>query len=189
MKVSDVFAFLGQAEIETVAEAAPSGGEEALAKLRVGKMMLASTEKNLKWAYGAQFAEVRVHARTNEIRAARLTGAFSAGPILNRLTALSQLRGGMIWGLGAALLEATVVDTKTCRYVNDDLSEYLVPTAADTSEVNAILVHEDGDSSELMGLGEIGIIGVNAAIANALYHATGRRFRSLPARVEGVVIS
>ncbi len=118
MKVSEVFAFLGQAEIETVAEAAPSGGEEAVAKLRVGKMMLASTEKNLKWAYGAQFAEVRVHARTNEIRAARLTGAFSAGPILNRMTALSQLRGGMIWGLGAALLEATVVDPKTCRYVN-----------------------------------------------------------------------
>jgi xanthine dehydrogenase YagR molybdenum-binding subunit len=190
MKVSEVFAFLGTTKIETLAEAAPEGGgEEAIAKLREGKLMLGSADKNLKWGYGAQFAEVRVHALTGEIQVPRLTGAFSAGYIINRLTALSQLRGGMIWGLGAALLEATQVDGRTARYVNDNLAEYHVATAADTAAVDAILLNADADPSELMGLGELGIIGVNAAIANALHHATGKRFRSLPIRVDDTLLT
>jgi xanthine dehydrogenase YagR molybdenum-binding subunit len=173
--------------METLAEAAPEGsGDEAIAKLRQGKLMLGGTQKSLRWGFGAQFAEVRVHALTGEIRAARLTGAFSAGYIINRLTAMSQLRGGMVWGLGSALLEATEVDVRNARYTNADLADYLVATAADVGAVDAILLNADEhpDPSELMGLGELGIIGVNAAIANALYHATGRRFRTLPVRIE-----
>ncbi len=185
LRLSDLFAWLGTTKIETLARAAPErNGEEAFAKLREGKMGLGGTQNTVRWAYGAHFAEVRVHARTGDIRVPRLTGAFSAGYIINRLTALSQLRGAMIWGIGSALLEATVPDARTSRYVNDNLSEYLVATAADTDEVNAILLNADADPAELMGLGELGIIGVNAAIANALHHATGRRLRSLPIRLD-----
>lgn len=187
IKISEVMARLGKSKVETVAEAVPEGGgQDAIEKLREGKQSLGGTQKSLRWGFGAQFAEVRVHALTGEIRVPRLTGAFSAGYIVNRLTAMSQLRGGMVWGLGSALLEATEVDTRTARYVNDDLEKYLVATAADTCAVDAILLNADadGDPSQLMGLGELGIIGVNAAIANALYHATGRRFRRLPIRIE-----
>jgi xanthine dehydrogenase YagR molybdenum-binding subunit len=124
------------------------------------------------------------------MRVTRLVGAFSAGWILNRLTALNQLQGGMIWGLGSALLEQSVTDKRTGRYVNDNLSEYLVATAADTPpHVEAILLDDNGDRdpAQLMGLGELGIIGVAAAIANALAHATGRRFRNLPIRCESIL--
>lgn len=114
----------------------------------------------------------------------RLTGAFSAGYIINELIRASQLRGGMLWGISAALLEATEVDTRHGRYMNDNLADYLVPTAANAGEINAILLNKDADPADLMGLGELGIIGVNAAIADALHHATGKRFRSLPIRLE-----
>jgi xanthine dehydrogenase YagR molybdenum-binding subunit len=178
---------MAKTRVEAVGEAAPAGaGADAIAKLREGKLTLGSAEKNLRWGFGAQFAEVRVHSLTGEIRVPRLTGAFSAGYLVNPLTAVSQLRGGMIWGLGSALLEATAVDLRSARYVNDDLADYLVATAADTGSVEAIVLNadKDPDPSDLMGLGELGIIGVNAAIANALFHATGRRFRTLPVRVE-----
>ncbi len=188
VKLSELFAGLGTDRIETVAEAVPDGaGPEALAKLRQGKLVLGSNDKFVRWSYGAQFAEVRVHAQTGEIKVVRMTGAFSAGYIINRLTALSQLKGGMIWGIGSALLEATFVDPKMVRFVNDNLAEYLVATAADSCAVDAILLHADENPSELMGLGELGIIGVNAAIANALHHATGGRYRSLPIRVDDML--
>jgi xanthine dehydrogenase YagR molybdenum-binding subunit len=92
----------------------------------------------------------------------------------------------MIWGLSSALLEATEVDLRDARYTNDNLADYLVPTAADIGSVEAIVLNadENPDPSQLMGLGELGIIGVNAAIANAIYHATGRRFRTLPVKIE-----
>jgi xanthine dehydrogenase YagR molybdenum-binding subunit len=94
----------------------------------------------------------------------------------------------MIWGLGSALLEETILDRG--HYRNADLAEYLVATAADAPEVEALLVpdpDETVNSLGLKGLGELGIIGVNAAIANAVFHATGRRIRSLPIRVEDML--
>ncbi|MCJ2048589.1 xanthine dehydrogenase family protein molybdopterin-binding subunit [Methylobacterium sp. J-070] len=182
---------VGPAGVETLAEFVPVGGdrETALAGLRRGHIGLAfgGGGRALSWGFGAQFAEVHVHAETGEIRVARLTGAFAAGRILNPLTARSQLTGGMIWGLGSALLEETVVDG--AAYRNPDLAEYLVPTAADAPEVEALLVDDPDDQVDalgLKGLGELGIIGVNAAIANAVHHATGRRIRSLPIRLEDV---
>ncbi|SDN68873.1 xanthine dehydrogenase YagR molybdenum-binding subunit [Methylobacterium phyllostachyos] len=182
---------VGPEGVETVADFVPAGGdrEKALAGLRQGHigLTLGGGGKAVSWGFGAQFAEVHVHAETGEIRVARLTGAFAAGRILNPLTARSQLMGGMIWGLGSALLEETVVDGATYR--NPDLAEYLVPTAADAPEVEALLVPDPDDQVDalgLKGLGELGIIGVNAAIANAVHHATGRRIRSLPIRLEDV---
>ncbi|MCJ2087924.1 xanthine dehydrogenase family protein molybdopterin-binding subunit [Methylobacterium sp. E-005] len=182
---------VGPEGVETVAAFVPAGGdrEKALAGLRQGHigLTLGGGGKAVSWGFGAQFAEVHVHAETGEIRVARLTGAFAAGRILNPLTAKSQLMGGMIWGLGSALLEETVVDG--AAYRNPDLAEYLVPTAADAPEVEALLVPDPDDQVDalgLKGLGELGIIGVNAAIANAVHHATGRRIRSLPIRLEDV---
>ncbi len=108
--------------------------------------------------------------------------------MLNPLTALSQLKGGMIWGLGSALLEETVRDGPTYR--NPDLAEYLVPTCADVGTIEALIVPDPDERVNplgLKGLGELGVIGVNAAIANAVYHATSHRRRSLPIRVEDMI--
>ena len=80
-----------------------------------------------------------------------------------------------------------MVDTRSCRYVNDNLAEYLVPTNADSCAVEALILNADADPGELKGLGELGIIGVNAAIANALHHATGRRCRTLPIRLDNMM--
>jgi xanthine dehydrogenase YagR molybdenum-binding subunit len=182
---------VGPEGVVTVAEFVPVGGDrdKALAGLRQGHigLTLGGGGKAVSWGFGAQFAEVHIHAETGEIRVARLTGAFAAGRILNPLTARSQLTGGMIWGLGSALLEETVVDG--AAYRNPDLAEYLVPTAADAPEVEALLVPDPDDQVDALGvkgLGELGIIGVNAAIANAVHHATGRRIRSLPIRLEDI---
>lgn len=182
---------VGPAGIETLAAFVPAGGdrEKALAGLRQGHIGLAfgGGGRAVSWGFGAQFAEVHIHGETGEIRVARLTGAFAAGRILNPLTARSQLTGGMIWGLGSALLEETVLDG--AAYRNPDLAEYLVPTSADAPEVEALLVPDPDDRVDalgLKGLGELGIIGVNAAIANAVHHATGRRIRKLPIRLEDV---
>jgi xanthine dehydrogenase YagR molybdenum-binding subunit len=192
VKIADLLSRMGKTRLETTADAAPpGGGADAVAKLREGKLTLGGTVNSLRWGFGAQFVEVRVHSLTGEIRVPRMTGAFSAGYIINPLTAISQLRGGMISGLGSALLEASEMDLRSARYVNDDLANYLVATAADIGTVEAILLNADAnpDPSDLMGLGELGIIGVNAAIANALFHATGRRFRSLPVRIEETLAS
>lgn len=175
--------------VEVVAAFVPRGGKpDALKALREGHIGLTLPDDALSWAFGAQFAEVHVHAETGEIRVPRLTGAFAAGRVLNPLTALSQLKGGMIWGLGSALLEETVLDG--AAYRNPDLAEYLVPTSADAETVEAILVPDPDDRVNplgVKGLGELGIIGVNAAIANAVYHATGVRQRHLPIRIEDML--
>jgi xanthine dehydrogenase YagR molybdenum-binding subunit len=182
---------IGPAGVETLAEFVPAGAdrEKALASLRQGHIGLAfgGGGHAVSWGFGAQVAEVHIHAETGEIRVARLTGAFAAGRILNPLTARSQLTGGMIWGLGSALLEETILDG--AAYRNPDLAEYLVPTSADAPDVEALLVPDPDDRVDalgLKGLGELGIIGVNAAIANAVHHATGRRIRKLPIRLEDV---
>ena len=178
----------GTAEIGFVPEAAD---EQALAQLDGGKMKLvAPAEGKLAWSFGAHMVEVGVHAFTGEVRVRRHVAAFAAGRLLNPLAARSQFLGGMVWGHGSALLEETVVDPRTGAYVNDDLAEYLVPTAADIAELTALAVEDDDratDAEGVKGLGEIGIIGVNAAIANAVFDATGRRIRTLPIRVEALI--
>ena len=186
----DALARTGTERVAVLAEFVPQDGEsKELDAVRGGKLALMSGGgASLSWAFGAQFAEVHIHAETGEIRVARLTGAFAAGRVLNPLTARSQLTGGMIWGLGSALLEETRLDAG--HYRNADLAEYHVATAADAPEVEAILV-PDADAEVnplgLKGLGELGIIGVNAAIANAVFHGTGKRVRHLPIRIDAFV--
>jgi xanthine dehydrogenase YagR molybdenum-binding subunit len=134
-------------------------------------------------SFGAQFAEVRVDEDLGTVRVQRLVGAFAAGTILNVKTARSQFIGGMVWGIGMALHEHTVRDSRTGRVVTRDLADYHVPVHADTPAIDVIMVAEnDPHVSDVgaKGIGEIGITGAAAAIANAVYHATGRRVRELP---------
>jgi xanthine dehydrogenase YagR molybdenum-binding subunit len=136
-----------------------------------------------RFAFGAQFARVAVYAPTGHIQVTHMSGAFAAGRILNPRTARSQFLGGMIWGLGQALMERTTLDLRHGAWVNTNLGEALVPTNADVPAIDVITIDEDdtrGNALGIKGVGEIGITGVAAAIANAVYNATGRRTRSLP---------
>lgn len=177
--------------IEAYAENVPHGVKpDGLAALYRGHPQLTGGTKlkdRIQFAFGAQFVEVRVHARTREVRAPRMVGAFAAGRIVNPKAAKSQLMGGQIWGISAGLVEATEIDRRAARYVNDDLAEYLIPVNADITEVTTIMVPERDDQVNelgIKGLGELGDVGLNAAVANAVYHATGVRIRKLPVRLE-----
>jgi len=134
-------------------------------------------------SFGAQFAEVRVDEDLGEVRVTRCVGAFGAGKILNSLTARSQFQGAIVWGIGFALEERTVRDPRTGRAVTRDLADYHVPVHADVPNIDIVVVdEEDAHVNEIgaKGIGEIGITGIAAAIANAVFHATGRRIRDLP---------
>jgi xanthine dehydrogenase YagR molybdenum-binding subunit len=147
----------------------------------------ASRKDFTTFAFGAHFVEVRVHARTREIRTPRVVSAFAAGTIVNPLTAYSQFMGGAIWGLSAALFESTQIDPKSARYINRNLADYLVPVNADVPDIQIVVVPEHDDRVNplgIKGIGEIGIVGMNAAVANAVFHATGKRIRDLPIRAE-----
>jgi xanthine dehydrogenase YagR molybdenum-binding subunit len=141
-----------------------------------------SSKDSVRYAFGAVFLETRVHRLTREVRCSRAVGAFAAGTIVNPLTARSQLMGGMIWGVSAALHEATEIDRRAARYVNDNLADYLIPVNADIGPVEVILVPERDDKVNPLGI--MGNVGTNAALANAVYHATGIRIRELPVRIE-----
>jgi xanthine dehydrogenase YagR molybdenum-binding subunit len=135
-------------------------------------------------AFGAVFVEVAVDPDLGETRVRRIIGAYGAGRIINPKTTRSQAIGGMIGGIGMALMEHSVVDGRNGRVPNANLAEYAVPVHADSPAVmDAIFVEErDPHVNPLgvKGVGEIAIVGVAAAIANAIYHATGKRIRELP---------
>src|SRR5207244_12457531 len=126
--------------------------------------------------HSAVFAEVRVDEELSVIRVTRLVSAIAAGRILNTKTATSQIMGGMVWGIGMALHEETLIDHKFGRIMNADIAEYRVPVNADVHDITVIFVDEPDDIVNplgVKGVGEIGIVGTAAAIATGLYHATG----------------
>jgi xanthine dehydrogenase YagR molybdenum-binding subunit len=134
-------------------------------------------------SFGAVFAEVRVDPDLGEVRVHRVVGSYGVGRLLNRKTGRSQLMGGIVWGIGLALMEQTEYDLRNGRPVNANLAEYHVPVNADVGEIEVIVLDEDDphiNSLGARGIGEIGIVGVGAAIANAVWHATGKRVRDLP---------
>ncbi|MBH0006248.1 xanthine dehydrogenase family protein molybdopterin-binding subunit [Psychrobacter sp. SWN149] len=134
-------------------------------------------------SFGANFAEVAVHKFTGEIRVKRMTGAFAAGRILNHKTATSQCYGGMVFGIGSALMEEVIHDKRDGRLCNHDLAEYHVPVNADVPQLDVILVEEDDPYTNPMhikGIGETAIAGAAAAIANAVYNAVGVRVYDFP---------
>lgn len=188
------FKRLGVGAIEEYAEFLPPGAKpDAIQKLYAGTPFLGGGSKGQKlmYALGAEFVEVRVHALTREIRVPRIVGAFAAGRIMNTRTARSQYLGAMIWGISSALHEATEIDQRNARYVNDNLADYLVPVNADIQQLEVILVPEQDDfvnPAGVKGIGELGNVGTAAAVANAVYHATGVRVRELPIRLEKLMV-
>ena len=176
MTIGEMLARRNVAEIDVQGEAKPVSKDKKTHSLH---------------SFGAQFAEVHVDPLTGEIRLSRLVGAFDAGRVLNAKTARSQLIGGMTFGVGMALLEETLVDENTGRIVNANVSEYVLPVNADIPAITAILL-ENGDDQNanpvgVKGLGELPMVGMAAAIANAVYHATGVRVRDLPIRLEDLL--
>jgi xanthine dehydrogenase YagR molybdenum-binding subunit len=134
-------------------------------------------------SYGAHFAEVGVDMDTGEVRVRRMLGVFTAGRVLNAKTARSQAIGGMVFGIGAALEEGMTLDARFGDFVNRDLAEYLVPVHADIPAIDAIFLAELDDRSNPLkskGIGELGICGAGASIANAVYNACGVRVRDYP---------
>jgi xanthine dehydrogenase YagR molybdenum-binding subunit len=191
--IEQAFDKLGVSMIEEYGEWKPDGAPmDSLRALHKGQVRMTGGEKaknGIAYAFGAEFVEVRVNKFSHEIRVPRMVGAFAAGRIVNPRTARSQLMGGLIWGMSAALHEATEIDQRTARYVNDNLADYLIPVNADAPSVEVILLAEQDDRinpAGVKGLGELGNVGTNAAVCNALYHATGQRIRKLPARLESI---
>ena len=153
---------------------------------RHGRAIDASGENRgvtISHSYGAVFAEVHVNETTGEARVTRLAGAFDIGRVLNAKTARSQATGGMIWGLGTALTEHTLLDRNLGRVLTANLSGYLIPVQADVPDIDVAFVDKPDPTAGVLGargMGELSANGATAAIANAVYHATGRRVRDFP---------
>ncbi|MGP8297863.1 molybdopterin cofactor-binding domain-containing protein [Streptomyces inhibens] len=182
------FGGASQALSEVVARNYPDGVEA------VGEVRFMADDPNYAaysiHTYGAHFAEVGVDADTAEIRLRRMLGVFSVGRVLNAKTARSQLIGGMIWGAGAALEEEAVVDPRSGAFVNRDLAQYLVPVHADIPDIDAVILDGYDDKANVLGakgVGELGICGAGAAVANAVFDATGMRVRDFPIVIEKVL--
>jgi xanthine dehydrogenase YagR molybdenum-binding subunit len=140
--------------------------------------------------FGAQFAEVAVDPELGLVRVRRLVGAFAPGRVLNPVLARSQLMGGMLWGMSQALLEGNHMDPRHGRWAESNLAEYLLPVNADAPDVivEFVEVHDEVVGPlGAKGVGEIGQVGTAAAIANAVFHATGRRVREFPMAPELVM--
>lgn len=155
---------------------------KAVGQVKFTAKFLNDQRRWMKAACGAHFCEVRVDADTGEVRVTRWVGVFDVGRVINTKTTRSQLRGGIVMGIGQALTEQTLLDPRSGRIMNPSLSEYHVPVHAD---VPSIGIHclDDPDPTMplgLLGVGEVGITGVAGAIANAVHHATGRRLYDLP---------
>lgn len=185
------FARIGAGALEEYAEFVPHGSKPGAMGLvyKGGSPIIGGTrdKDRIMFAFGAQFLEVRVHARTREVRVPRMVGAFAAGHIVNPRTTHSQLMGGMIWGVSSGLHEETEIDKGRARYTNTNLADYLLPVNADVGTVDIILVPETDTQVNplgIKGVGELGIVGTAAALTNAVYNATGVRVRELPVRIE-----
>jgi xanthine dehydrogenase YagR molybdenum-binding subunit len=141
-------------------------------------------------AFGAVFAEVVVDPDLGTVRVRRVVGAYGAGRIINPRLARSQCIGGMVGGIGMALMEHTVLDPRDGRPVNASMADYLVPVNLDIGSLDAVFVDENDPHVNplgVKGLGEIALVGTAPAIANAVFHATGRRVRELPIRIEALL--
>jgi xanthine dehydrogenase YagR molybdenum-binding subunit len=153
---------------------------------RIEQEMTATLSQDPSRAYNthsAIFAEVKIDEQLGVIRVTRVVSAVAAGRILNTKTATSQILGGVVWGIGMALHEETLIDHRFGRIMNANIAEYHVPVNADVHDIKVIFVDEPDEMINplgIKGLGEIGIVGVAAAVANAVYHATGKRVRDLP---------
>ena len=181
IEAGDLFVRAQPRRRETIAALAGrmAGALDATAEAKPGD----EKDRYALHSFGAVFAEVRVDPDLGVIRVPRVVATYDVGRRLNAKTALSQLQGGIVWGVSFALLEHAILDAREGRIVNANLAEYHVPVNADIQAIDVTFVdHPDFAFNPLgiRGIGEIGITGVPGALANAVYHATGRRIRDLP---------
>jgi xanthine dehydrogenase YagR molybdenum-binding subunit len=157
---------------------------------RIEKEGTAKPNENSKYSHythSAIFAEVKIDEQVGVIRVTRVVNAVAAGRILNPKLAESQILGAVVGGIGMALHEETVTDHRFGRFMNHNFADYHVPVNADVPAIDVIFVEEKDDEINplgVKGVGEIGIVGIAAAIANAVYHATGKRIRDLPITID-----
>jgi xanthine dehydrogenase YagR molybdenum-binding subunit len=168
---------------------APGQPEEIFGRLEAGQLAIAGPVYPgfVTFSYIAHFVEVRVEPGTRRVRVPRVVSVADCGRVMSPRTAESQVRGGVVWGIGAALREASEVDPRYGGFLNADLAEYVVPVNADIGSIEVEFIDKPDlqfNSAGVKGLGEVAITGVAPAIANAIHHATGRRLRDLPIRIE-----
>ncbi len=147
-------------------------------------------KKYVRATHSAVFCEVRVDEALGTVRVTRVVSAIGAGRIINAKTARSQVTGAVVWGISQALHEETLSDHRLGRFMNHNMSEYHVAVNADIHDIDVIFVNEDDRVVSRLGakgVGEIGIVGVAAAVCNAIFHATGRRIRSTPMTLDKVM--
>jgi xanthine dehydrogenase YagR molybdenum-binding subunit len=170
-----------KSRVVSIADAMRHGKLERIEKQKLNQF--AEDKSHARNTHSAVFAEVKVDEQLGVIRVTRVVSAVAAGRILNTKTGRSQIMGGVVWGIGMALHEETAMDHRFGRIMNPNIAEYHIPVNADIHNIDVIFVEERDERINKLGvkgIGEIGIVGVPAAIANAVYHATGRRVRRLP---------
>ncbi|WP_294338855.1 xanthine dehydrogenase family protein molybdopterin-binding subunit [uncultured Sphingomonas sp.] len=178
-----------QVEVTTTG---PSQGEKQVAALRQGGMAVSGPAYPdfTSFSYIAHFVEVHVEPHTRRIRVPRVVSVADCGRVISPRTATSQVRGGVVWGISACLREATEVDPRYGGWLNNDLADYVVAVNADIGEIDVGFVDRPDDRFNALGakgLGEVAMTGCAAAVANAVYHATGKRLREMPFRVEALL--
>jgi xanthine dehydrogenase YagR molybdenum-binding subunit len=191
--VAEVIRASGGGAIEETADWRPDSMDEKTMQAGLaGGMAFAGpvTDTHTSYSFGAQFAEVRIDPLLRTIRVHRMVGVFGCGRIINPRTARSNLIGGMIWGASFALLEESQVDRPRARFANTDLAGYHFSANADIGDVIVESIDETDDVVNAIGakaVGEVGIVGMPAAIANAVFHATGIRVRKTPIMMEDIL--
>jgi xanthine dehydrogenase YagR molybdenum-binding subunit len=175
-------------EVE-VRKKAPGQPDAIFGRLRAGLPSIGGPVYGdyVTFSYIAHFVEVRIEPDTRRIRVPRVVSVADCGRVVSPRTAESQVRGGVVWGIGAALREASEVDPRFGGFLNADLAEYVLPVNADIGSIEVGFIDKPDftfNNAGAKGLGEVSMIGVAAAIANAVFHATGRRLRDLPIRIE-----
>jgi xanthine dehydrogenase YagR molybdenum-binding subunit len=166
--------------------------DAAFGRLTKGLLAIAGPEypEFVSFSYIAHFVEVRVEPTTCRVRVPRVVSVADCGRVVSPRTARSQVNGGVIWGIGSALRESSEVDGRFGGFINADLAEYLVAVNADVGDIDVDFIDRPDpllNDVGVKGLGEVALVGVAAAIANAVYHATGRRIRRLPIRIEDLL--
>jgi xanthine dehydrogenase YagR molybdenum-binding subunit len=185
---ADVLTRAGEQSL-TVQVGADTGPKALWGQVRFLSKMVMDSRRWMKAATGAHFCEVRVDADTGELRIRRWLSVFDVGRVVNPKTTHSQLRGGIVMGLGLAMGEETLIDTRSARIMNPSLAEYHVPVHADVPHLDVHTLDDPDPQMPLgiLGAGEVGIVGVGAAVANAVRHATGRRVTDLPLTLDRIV--
>lgn len=187
---AEILKAAGRSSLEVeVRRKAPGQPDQIFDRLQAGLVSLGGPTYPdfITFSHIAHFVEVRVEPGTRRIRVPRVVSVADCGRVMSPRTAASQVRGGVVWGIGAALREASEVDTRFGGFLNADLAEYVVPVNADIGSIEVEFIDKPDpvfNSAGVKGLGEVAFVGVAAAIANAVHHATGRRLRDLPIRIE-----